>query len=146
MKEIELSVYIEAPPERVFDALADYPNFFQGGQIRYCRLTPALQPPPNGRGSVREVRNGFVRFVEEITAFERPERIDYLVTQCSVPLRHEGGQTTFQPRGTGTEVRWTSRFVVPVPIVGHALAELFAVSLVAELTRLLIQTKHQLEA
>ena len=146
VKEIELSVYIEADPERVFDALADYTQFFRGGSIKYCRVMPSPGSPPNGVGATREIQNGMVRFVEEITAFTRPERIDYLVTKCSVPLRHEGGQTTLVARGTGTEVRWKSRFFVPVPIVGGTLGDLFATLLVSELMRLLMQMKHELEA
>ena len=146
MKEIELAVYIEASPDRVFDALADYPRFFRGGQIKYCRVTPAADPPPQGVGAVRNVQNGLIHFVERITAFQRPVRIDYLVTKCTIPLRHEGGQTVLMARGTGTEVRWTSRFVVPIPIVGGAITELFAMELVAELNRLLIQTKRDLES
>jgi len=146
MQEIELAVYIEAPPERVFDALADYEHFFRGGQIKECRVTPAPTPPPNGVGAVREIQNGGVHFVEEITTFSRPHQLGYLVTKCSVPLRHEGGMATLLPRGGGTEIRWTSKFAVPLPLVGPALTRLFGMALVAELNRFLIQTKHELEA
>jgi len=146
MQEIELCVYIEAVPERVFDALADYEHFFRGGDMRYCRLTPAPSGPPGGVGAVREIQNGHVRFIEEITAFSRPQQIGYLVTKCSVPLRHEGGMTTLLPRAGGTEIRWVSRFTVPLPIIGAPVARLFGMALVAELNRLLIQTKRELES
>lgn len=145
-QEIELCVYIEAPRERVFDALSDYSQFFRGGSVKYCHVTPAPVPPPAGVGALREVQNGGVHFVEEITGYVRPERIDYQVLRCSLPLDHKGGSTRFLERGTGTEVRWTSRFVVPVPLFSKTATKLFGMMLVSELNRMLIQTKHELEA
>ncbi len=146
MKEIELSVYIHASREAVFDALSDYDHFFGGGQFNTCHVTRAPGSFPNGVGATREIAKGRLHFAEEITHFSRSERIDYRVTRCSLPLRHEGGSTTLTQRGEGTEVRWTSRFRVPLPIVGSSMARLFGMALVSELTGLLMQAKRELEA
>ena len=145
MPTAEISFYIHQSPERTFAALADHEHFFRGGNIKLCKVVQPGTSERNGLGAVREVHNGGARFLEEVTHFDRPRRFDYLVTKCSLPLRHEGGKIEFTPRGEGTEIHWTSRFTVAIPLLGAAAGELFRLILVAEVTRMLHQTKRELE-
>jgi hypothetical protein len=142
----EITFYIHATPERVFAALSDHEHFFRGKDIKLSRVVSPGTTETNGLGAIREIHNGGVRFLETITHFDRPRRFDYLITKCSVPLRHEGGRITFTPRGDGTEIHWISDFEVRLPVIGGAAGGLFRLLLVDELTRLLHQAKRELES
>jgi Polyketide cyclase / dehydrase and lipid transport len=61
---------------------------------------------------------GPLRFGEEITAFERPTRMDYLIEEINVPFEHEVGRITLTESEGGTEAVWTSTFRVPVRLIG----------------------------
>jgi hypothetical protein len=78
-----------------------------------------------------------LRFEEEITAFERPTRMDYLIRKVNIPLDHDGGTITLSPVQSGTRVLWRSTFTVPVPVVGGALAAILAVFIKRGFVRLL---------
>ncbi|WP_437676555.1 SRPBCC family protein [Sorangium sp. So ce131] len=147
MEEVHVNVYIHAPVERVFEAVADHERFLRAGEsTRTTVVRPGLTER-NGLGALREVRVGKrIRYVEEITAFERPSSFDYRILESSQPLRHHGSRLRFTPRGDGTEVDWTSRFEVPVPLVGSALGSLARRMFVAAFTELLLAEKARLES
>ena len=56
------------------------------------------EPPPNGVGALRRVKVRPLSFEEEITAYERPTRLDYLIVKLNVPLEHDGGAITLDTR------------------------------------------------
>jgi hypothetical protein len=145
MPPIQVKVFFNAPIERVFDAVSDHEQFFTGGRIEYCRVLQAGREERNGLGCLREVKALSVRYVEEITVFERPRRLAYQIHECSRPLRHEGSQLDFISRGQGTEVTWTARFEVPLFLVGPLLTWLWRMVLTQEFQRLLVQAKVKLE-
>lgn len=145
MRTVELSFFIRAPRETVFDAITDNERFFGGPPVDRCRVVQPGQPGRDGLGAVRVVHAGGVRFEERITHHERPARADYLVLKCSLPLEHEGGQVHFVEQGQGTEVRWFSRFTAPVPVGSTALEKLYAAALTTVITQLLVRIKHELE-
>ena len=64
-----------------------------------------------------------LHFEEEITAYERPHRLEYLITKLNIPFEHRGGRIELEPAGDTTHVVWTSSFRVPTSLVGP-LAEL----------------------
>jgi hypothetical protein len=78
-----------------------------------------------------------LRFDEEITGFERPTRMDYLIRDVNIPLEHEGGSIRLEPAREGTRVRWTSTFTMPLPVVGAPMAALGAVAIKRGFRRLL---------
>jgi uncharacterized protein YndB with AHSA1/START domain len=144
MHPIQIKVRFDAPPERVFEAVSDHERFFTGGKIVRCRVIEPGRAEKNGLGCVREVEARSVRYVEEITAFERPKRLDYRIRTCNLPIRHEGSRLDFVPSGQGTEVTWTARFEVPVFLVGPLLTWLWRKALTREFERLLIQARDRL--
>ncbi|MGK4008079.1 SRPBCC family protein [Sorangium sp. So ce1036] len=147
MEELHVNVYIHAPIDQVFDAVADHESFLRSGDRTHTTLIRPGFTERNGLGALREVRVGKrIRYVEEITAFERPTSFEYQIRESTQPLRHHGSTLRFTPRGEGTEVHWTSRFEVPVPLVGNLLGPLARRMFTAAFTEMLIAAKRRLEA
>jgi uncharacterized protein YndB with AHSA1/START domain len=150
MHEVHVQIDIQAPIERVFDALSDHESFFRGQGIRSCRLTSTGQADRNGVGAVREIDAMGNRFVEEVVRFERPRRFDYLIRSVKIgplklPMRHELGWLELSEHGGRTHVDWRTRFGFGVPVVGGLLDRLAGQGIGAAFTRLLEQAKGELE-
>jgi uncharacterized protein YndB with AHSA1/START domain len=129
MRTIRVERRLDAPIEGVFDVLADHANYDRFGGIRRAELIRPGDKERNGVGALRRVWVGPLVFDEEITAFERPTRLDYMIVRLNAPYRHEGGSIRLQPsEGGGTNAVWTSTSEIPVPIVGGLFERLFSLS------------------
>ncbi len=156
MNEIDINYTITANIERVFDAISDHEHFFRGSGFEYCRLTNKGTEVRNGVGAVREISvNGMV-FTEEITRFERPTRLEYLVVKIErksgskIPLEHERGWIEFSACGSQaapkTNIRWRSRFKFSVPLIGWLLEKISGRMFAYGFRRLLAQARDDVEA
>ncbi len=121
MVEIRLEMHLAAPIEHVFEGLADHANYDRFRPIGTSELLREGSEERNGTGAVRRLAAKGMSFDEEITAFERPTRIDYLIVKVNLPLAHEGGSIRLAPAGNGTDVLWTSRARITVPVLGRVL-------------------------
>jgi uncharacterized protein YndB with AHSA1/START domain len=122
MQHVVVQVYIDAPIERVFDAVSDHERFLSADDGTKTKLLREGTAERNGLGCIREVRVGRrARYVEEITAWERPFSFEYTIRETSLPLRHQGSRITFTAKRGGTDVEWTSRFAITVPVLGRFL-------------------------
>jgi uncharacterized protein YndB with AHSA1/START domain len=137
MAEIRVERTLEAPIDRVFDVLADHEGYKRFRAIGDAKLVREGESERNGLGAIRELAAGPIRFTEEITAFERPIRLDYLIREVNLPLDHDGGSIRFEAVDDGTAVLWTSTFTTPVPVVGGALGGLMAAALKRGFIRML---------
>jgi uncharacterized protein YndB with AHSA1/START domain len=118
MLTVHVTRTIPAPAEAVFDLLADHAHYDRFRGINGSELVREGEPPPNGVGAMRRVKVRPLSFDEEITAYERPSRLDYLIVKLNVPFEHHGGSITLTPEGGATRVDWRSSFTVPTPVVG----------------------------
>jgi uncharacterized protein YndB with AHSA1/START domain len=118
MRTIHVTRKIPAAPEAVFDRLTDHANYDRFRGINDSELLREGDPAPNGIGALRRIKVWPFRFDEEITAYERPSRLDYLIVKLNVPFEHHGGSITLAPDGEATQVDWRSSFTVPTPLVG----------------------------
>ncbi len=138
-------MHVAAPVEQVFDAVSDHESFLRDG-VTAAKIVRDGQPGRNGLGCMREVSiRGKVRYLEEITAWERPAAFEYTIRKSSLPLRHEGSRLAFTARDGGTDVEWTSRFAVTVPVVGRLLEWRAKHLYETAFTGLLRQAKSRLE-
>jgi uncharacterized protein YndB with AHSA1/START domain len=129
-RSIQVERRLDAQPEAVFEIVADHARYDRFDGIRRSELVEPGDPDPNGLGAVRWVWLGPFRFEEEITAFEPPTRLDYLIRDVkTLPFRHEGGSIRLAPDGTGTHAVWTSSFEIPIPLIGGALDRMFSLRL-----------------
>ncbi len=125
-RSIRVERRLDAPPEAVFDIVADHARYDRFDGVRRSELVELGDPDPNGLGAVRWVWLGPLRFEEEITAFEPPWRFDYLIRHVrTLPFRHEGGSIRLEPDGTGTNAVWTSSFEIPIPVIGGVMDRIF---------------------
>jgi uncharacterized protein YndB with AHSA1/START domain len=118
MRTIHVTRNIPAAPEGVFDLLADHANYDRFRAINDSELLRDGDPAPNGIGALRRIKVRPFTFEEEITAYEPPSRLDYLIVKLNVPFQHHGGSITLRPEGEATMVDWRSSFTVPTPLVG----------------------------
>ena len=125
-RSIRVERRLDAAPEAVFDVVADHARYDRFDGIRRSELPVRGEPPPNGLGAVRWIWLGPLRFEEEVTAFEPPRRLDYLIREVRrLPFRHAGGSIRLEPDGAGTRAVWTSSFEIPVPLIGPVLDRVF---------------------
>jgi uncharacterized protein YndB with AHSA1/START domain len=137
-RSVRVERRLDAPPEAVFEIIADHARYDRFDGIRRAKLVTPGELDPNGVGAVRWVWLGPFRFEEEITAFEPPSRLDYLIKEVKpLPFRHQGGSIRLTPDGNGTDAVWTSSFEIPIPLIGGALDRIFARQLERGFGRLL---------
>jgi uncharacterized protein YndB with AHSA1/START domain len=129
-RSIRIERRLDAPPEAVFEIIADHARYDRFDGIRRSELIETGDPAPNGLGAVRWIWLGPLRFEEEITAFEPPWRMEYLIRDVRLlPFHHQGGSIRLAPDGAGTHAVWTSTFEIPIPFVGSAMDRIFALRL-----------------
>ena len=126
MQTVTVRHMIRAPIEKVFDLISDHANYKQFPGVSDSRLVKLGSPSRNGAGAVRQVRSGLARFTEEITRYERPTRMDYLITRSFPPLRHQGGTVRLEKTPDGTLVTWTTIMEAKIPVLGRLLTPVFA--------------------
>jgi uncharacterized protein YndB with AHSA1/START domain len=122
MVQIHLERTIAAPPEQVFDWLADPVNLAAAPLV--VRAGYAKDSPGHQAGALREVVGIGTWFREEITAYDRPRSYSYLILRSFPPFNHEGGTLTFSASGDGTHVDWLSNYTHPAWAGGKLLEAL----------------------
>lgn len=137
-RSIRVERRLEAPPEAVFEVLADHAGYDRFDRIRRAELVEPGDPAPKGLGAVRRIWLGPLRFEEEIIAFEPPTRLDYRIREVrGLPFSHERGSIRLDADGEGTRATWTSDFEIPIPLLGPALDLAFAKQLERGFARVL---------
>jgi uncharacterized protein YndB with AHSA1/START domain len=118
MRSIHVTRTIPAPAEAVFDLLADHANYDRFRPIRHSELVREGEPAPNGLGALRRIKVWPLVFEEEITHYDRPNRLDYLIVKLNIPFDHDGGTIRLTEEAGATHVDWRSTFRVPTPVIG----------------------------
>ncbi len=123
MSRITGDIVIGAPPEVVFDAVADQRNepAYNPLMVRSEKVTPG----PVGTGtrfhSAVRMRGRLAEMDIEYTGFQRPSRLASTTTMAQAVF---SGTLTFEPAGTGTRLRWSwdTRFARPLRPLAPLLA------------------------
>ena len=113
MRTVRVVRGIEAQPEAVFDLISDHARYDRFRGVRSSELVREGEPPPNGVKAIRRVQIGPISFDEEVTAFDRPTRMDYLILRINAPFQHRGASMRLLEDRGRTIVEWTSSFTVP---------------------------------
>jgi hypothetical protein len=121
MATIRLEKTVAAPIDYVFELLSDHGNYTRFRGVRSSEVVREGVPAPNGLGAIRRIALGPIVFEEEITAFEPPTRMDYLIREVNLPLDHRGGTITLSSAGNATQVLWISEFETPIRLIGGAV-------------------------
>jgi uncharacterized protein YndB with AHSA1/START domain len=121
MRTVQVETTIPAPIERVFDLVTDHANYSQFRGIQHSELLRSGELEPNGVGALRRIHSRPLRFEEEITRFERPTRMDYLIRRVNASLNHQGGSMLLEQRDGATHITWTSTFEFKPRVIGGLL-------------------------
>ena len=110
-------------PEVIFDLLARSANWPEWSLIDEAIIQRQGEKHADGVGSVREFRTGKNVIVEEITRFERPERISYRLLS-GLAVRDYHANIDLEAVEGGTAISWQTSFRSRVPGMGwlYALA------------------------
>ena len=127
MAVIHIEVEIRSDPEAIFERLQNHAEYQRFRSIDASQMLVEGREHANGVGAMRELRAGPVVFREEITHYEPPVRLDYLIRECNVPIRHEYGSIQLSMLEPGrTLVTWESKFKLGIPLLGTLLAPVAA--------------------
>ena len=75
---------IDKDIKTVFEVLADHEGSSQFRGVENATLLEPGEQEKNGAGALRQIDLGTVKFVERITVFDRPHRLDYLIEQSGM--------------------------------------------------------------
>jgi uncharacterized protein YndB with AHSA1/START domain len=146
MQTITVTYTIKAPPEKVFDLLADHANYKLFPGVSDSKLLTPGKREKNGIGAVRQINAGPARFIEAITRYKRPSRLDYRIIKSFPPIKHEGGSIKLEAVAEGTLVTWTSTMGLRLPLVGGLLTPLLAAQLSKGFLQILKGVEKRLKA
>jgi uncharacterized protein YndB with AHSA1/START domain len=120
MPSFTLTQSIDAPPETVFDVLADHRGMPKISAIRRVDIEKEGDPAPGGLGTIRVLHLAGPPVREEIVAYEPPTHFAYKILK-GAPVRDHLGDVTLEKIAGGTFVTYRTD-VKPVPVAGHAFA------------------------
>ena len=115
-KWVHVQRELAAPPEQVFDHLAEHENLAELFGAKVKRLNDGTDGNRNGVGSRRELKVGpLPPFEETTTRYERPELIEYKITRGGA-LKDHVGIMKFRPTPSGgTHFEYRIRVITKVP-------------------------------
>jgi uncharacterized protein YndB with AHSA1/START domain len=119
MVELQVERTIAAPPQRVFDWLADPASLTSAPLVLKAGWAKGSSGP--GVGAVREVTGTGMWFREEITAYDAPHGYSYRIVRAFPAFSHEGGTLTFTPSSDGTHVDWVTAYTHPARAGGKVM-------------------------
>jgi uncharacterized protein YndB with AHSA1/START domain len=108
---------VKAPPETVFDVLADHRRYAEITPLRKSVLEREGEPAPNGVGSVRVLTAVGPPLREETIAYQRPGRFSYRLLS-GLPVRDHVGTVSLEPSAGGTVVTYAVRTMPTLPVLG----------------------------
>jgi uncharacterized protein YndB with AHSA1/START domain len=126
MQTVHVERTIKAPIEKVFDLISDHANYKDFPGVKDSELLKKGKPHKNGVGAIREIDTGAAWFQEEITAYDRPNRLDYQIVKARPAIEHKGGSVRLETTADGTKVTWTTTLRIKVPLVGGLLTRVAA--------------------
>jgi uncharacterized protein YndB with AHSA1/START domain len=121
---IQVERTIAAPPDTVFDWLADPANLRSAPLVLRAGYAKGSARP--GAGAVREVTGTGMWFREEITAYDPPGSYSYRIVRAFPAIDHQRGTMTFTPSGGGTHVNWSTTYTHPARAGGKAMETISA--------------------
>ena len=108
-----------APPETVWEVIADYRAYPDYTPLRRVDLEKEGEPAPNGVGAIRVLHAIGPAVREEVVEFEPPARLVYRILS-GPPLRDHVGTVTLEPAELdgrqGTRLVWAIDTTPTVPL------------------------------
>jgi len=144
MRTVRVEKSISAPPEAVFEMLTDHAGYVRFRGVKSAERFRDGEPDPNGVGAMRRIGIPPVTFEEEITGFDRPHRMDYVIRKANFPFEHEGGSIEVTGDERSAHVVWTSTFAVATRFASGPATALAAAAVRTGFSRMLADVDARL--
>ena len=115
MASFTLEADVKAPPEVVFDVLADHRGYASISRLRKSELEREGEPDPNGVGAIRKLTAVGPPLREEIVEYVPAQRLAYRLLS-GAPLRDHLGTVELTPAATGTHVTYRVETTPTLPV------------------------------
>jgi uncharacterized protein YndB with AHSA1/START domain len=120
MATMDFSRNVAAPPETVWEVVADLRGMSEYTRFRKVELEREGDPPPNGVGAIRVLHLVGPPVREEIIAFDAPRRFSYRMLS-GAPVKDHVGTIELSPSGAGTRMSYVVETTPTIPLVGGGL-------------------------
>src|SRR3954471_24743850 len=143
MTSYEVTALSSAPPDKVFELLADGAGWsrWAGPMVVRSWWEREGTPAPGGVGAIRALGLKRVGSREEIVAYDPPHHLAYTILS-GLPVRNYRADVHLTPEGTGTRIDWSGTFRPKLP--GTAgLLRLFLLSTIGSFTKRLARQAEQ---
>ncbi len=115
MARVHFTRHVAAPPETVWEILADHRGMPGWTALRSAELEREGDPAPNGVGAIRKLKPpAGPALREEVTRFEPGERLDYRLLS-GAPVRDYEAKVILTPAGGDTHLDWSVTFQPRLP-------------------------------
>lgn len=133
--QVRIEQYFAAPRAKVFGWFSDHNRLGKVFPGKFARIKDATSgKDPNGLGSVRQIRQGLLRFEETIVRFEPASVIEYTVSRGG-PVKNHLGRMVFADADGGTQLDYTITFESKIPFTGWLIARVLSSALCAGMPR-----------
>lgn len=118
----EVAATSAAPPEKVFDVLADGAGWsaWAGALVVRSWWEREGDPAPGGVGAIRALGLPRLGSREEIVAYDPPRHLAYVILS-GLPVKRYRADVRLEPEGSGTRITWSGVFVPKLPGTGPLL-------------------------
>jgi uncharacterized protein YndB with AHSA1/START domain len=120
----EFTVQCAAPPETVFEVLADATRWHEwaGAMITVSKWDREGDPPPGGVGAIRRLGRPPVYALEQIVEYDPPHHLAYTIVR-GVPVRgYHADIDLVRTDDGGTTIEWSGAFEPKIPGTGAMFA------------------------
>lgn len=120
MATLDFSRTVSAPPETVWEVVADLRGMSEYTRFRKVEIEREGDPPPNGLGAIRRLYLAGPPVREEIIAFDPPRRFSYRLLS-GVPVKNHVGTIELSPVAGGTRMSYVLETSPKIPGTGFAV-------------------------
>jgi uncharacterized protein YndB with AHSA1/START domain len=145
MASYDVTVTSAAPPEAVFEVIADATRWHEwaGFSVSTSTWEREGDPAPGGVGAIRRLGRPPVYGREQILEFEPPFHLAYTIVS-GIPVRGYHADVDLRPDGSGTVIRWSAAFEPKVPGTGALLAEVLRRVILGYATRAAAEAERRI--
>jgi len=142
---INVNLSLNVPIDYLFEAISEHGAYTRFKAVRYAAVVEPGNTEHNGLGALREIHVGPLQFMERITVFERPNRMDYHIEASKpVSMQHDVGSIMLTLLSNSqTQVIWQSQGHIKIPLLGWLIDKKFTIDGSKGFTSILKQIERE---